>query len=240
MIVKTRGIVIKTTKYSETSLVVRVFTENFGMRTYLVRGVRKKKSRTPLNLFQPLSLIDMLVYEKVGRDLQNAKEIKANYIFSSIPYEMSKSSIVIFLNELIYKAIREEETNIELFHFLYHSLIYLDEVSSEFQNFHLHFALRLTRFLGFEPSYNYLPRQETFDLQEGRYSSAKLPEGLSITPPLSELFYLLSKNSEFGSGITMKRLERQALLNKLIQYYHFHLPGFDDMKSIDILQEVLS
>jgi len=240
MILKTRGIVIKTTKYSETSLVVKVFTESFGMRTYMVRGVRKKKSRTPLNLFQPLSLIEMVVYEKAGRDLQNAKEIKANYIYSSIPYEMSKSAIVIFMNELIYKAIREEETNIELFHFLYHSLIYLDEVSNEFQNFHLHFALRLARYLGFEPSYNYFPRQETFDLQEGRYCSLKLGNEISIAPPLSEIFYLISKNTEFGSGILMKREERQSLLNKLIQYYHFHLPGFDDMKSIDILQEVLN
>jgi len=240
MIVKTRGIVVKTTKYSESSLIVKVFTEEFGMRSYLIRGVRKKKSRTPMNLFQPLSLIEMVVYEKAGRDLQSTKEIKASYIYSSIPYEIYKTSMVVFMNELVYKSIREEETNRELFSFLFHSLVYLDEAATAFQNFHLYFSIRLTQFLGFEPSYNLLPNQEIFDLQEGRYTSLKLTQEASIHPPLSEMFYLISKADDFDANLQITRQQRQMLLNKIIRYYQYHLPGFDDMKALNVLFNVHS
>lgn len=239
MIEKTKGIVVKTTKYSESSLVVKVFTEVFGMRTYMIRGVRKKNSKTPLNLFQPLSIIDMVVYEKAGRDLQNIKEIKAAYIYTCIPYEIKKSTITSYLNELIYKAIKEEETNTKLFQFIYNSLIFLDKSSANYQNFHLSFMLKLSRYLGFEPSDNFISKQEIFDLQEGRYTSLKLSPQVSIHPPLSSLFFQLSTDQSFGENILINRKERQALLEKILRYYEYHLPGFSELKSLSILKEVL-
>ena len=239
MIEKTKAIVVRTTKFSETSLVVKVFTEVFGMRTYMVRGVRKKKSRTPLNLFQALSILDMVVYEKPGRDMQNAKEIKAGYIFSTIPYDINKSSIVMFLNELLYKSVKEEEPNPQLFQFLYHSLVYLDEVKEDYQNFHLSFMLHLTRHLGFPPSDNFLPKQEIFDLQEGRYSSLNLADIASIKLPLSKQFYLLSQNQDYSKDFSISRKDRQILIEKILMYYQFHLPGFSELKSLSVLMEVM-
>jgi len=239
MIEKTKGIIVKATKFSETSLIVKVFTEAFGMRTYMVRGVRKKKSRTPINLFQPLSILDMVVYEKPGRDIQNTKEIKAGYIYSSIPYEIIKSSIVIFLNELIFKSIKEEEPNPKLFQFIYHSLIYLDEVESGYQDFHLSFMLQLTRHLGFAPSTNFLPNQEIFDLQEGRYTSLNHAEQTIINMPLSKCFFILSQNQNYSEQVSITRTERQYLIEKILVYYQLHLPGFTEMKSLDVLTEVL-
>ena len=239
MIEKTIGIVVKATKFSETSLIVKVFTEAFGMRTYMVRGVRKKKSRTPINLFQPLSILDMVVYEKPGRDIQNIKEIKAGYFYSSIPYEISKSSIVIFLNELVFKSVKEEEPNPKLFQFIYHSLVYLDEVESGYQDFHLSFMLLLTRHLGFAPSTNFLPNQEIFDLQEGRYTSLKLTEAITINMPLSKYFFILSQNINYSKQVNISRIERQVLIEKILIYYQLHLPSFSEMKSFDVLSEVL-
>ena len=239
MIEKTKGIVVKTTKYSESSLVVKVFTEVFGMRTYMIRGVRKKNSKTPLNLFQPLSIIDMVVYEKTGRDLQNTKEIKAAHIYTSIPYEIKKSTIISFLNELLYKAIKEEETNINLFQFICDSLLFLDKASTNYQNFHLSFMLKLSQYLGFKPSDNFTANQEIFDLQEGRYTSLKLSTQVSIHPPLSSLFFQLSKDQSFGENLPINRKERHDLLEKILHYYEFHLPGFSELKSLSILKEVL-
>ncbi|NOR87446.1 MAG: DNA repair protein RecO [Bacteroidales bacterium] len=239
MIEKTKGIVVKTTKYSETSLIVKIFTEAFGMRTYMIRGVRKKKSRTPLNLFQPLSILDLVVYEKTNRDLQNTKDVKSEYIYTSIPYEIKKSSIIIFLNELIFQSIKEEEANPNLFQFLYHSLIYLDEIKTDYQNFHLYFMIQLTRFLGFEPSHNFSTNQKIFDLQEGRYTSLKLTDAACITPPLSHLFHQLSTSSSFKNEIHISRSQRQLLIDKILMYYQFHLAGFTEMKSIGVLLEVM-
>lgn len=240
MLEKTKGIVVKTTKYSETSLVVKVFTELFGMRTYMVRGVRKKKSRTPMNLFQPLSILEMEVYEKANRDIQHVKEIKAAHIFSSIPYEMSKSSMVIFLNEVIYKAIGEEETNENMFQFIEQSLLYLDESETKYQNFHLWFMTHFTRFLGFEASENYSSQQTVFDMQEGRYTSINLPEIISIHPPLSQVFHHLRRDPLFGESLMINREQRKTLLEKLHQYYQFHLPNFSELKSLDILSQVMN
>lgn len=240
MFEKTKGIIIRVTKFSESSLVVKVFTEVFGMRTYMIRGVRKKKSRTPMNLFQPLSILDMEVYEKAGRDIQHVKEVKAGYIFSSIPYEMSKTSMVMFLNEILYKAIGEEETNENMFQFIYQSLQYLDEANEKYHNFHLWFLSHFTRFLGFEPSRNFGPLQPIFDMQEGRYTSLKLPEIISVRAPLSGLFHQLHLNKNFGEDIAISRIQRKQLLEKLHQYYQFHLPNFAELKSLQVLTEVMS
>lgn len=239
MLEKTRGILIKTTKYSESSLVVKIYTELLGMRTYLVRGVRKKKSKTPLSLFQMLSVLDLVVYEKQGRDIQNIKEIKPHFLYATIPYEIQKTSIAIFINELIYKSIQEEEPNTELFRFIIQSLLYLDESKQDYQNFHLLFMMGLSRYLGFEPSLNYQAQQEIFDLQEGRYTSLKIIETASIHPPLSKIFFEMSQASSFSQKLTIHRKQRQLLLEKMIQYYQFHLQGFGELKSLDILKEIM-
>ena len=238
MIEKTKGIVVKTTKYSETSLVVKIFTEAFGMRTYLVRGVRKRKSKTPLSLFQPLSILDLVVYEKPGRSMQNTKEIKFDHAYSSILYDIKKSSILVFLNELIYKSVKEEEANRQMFQYIYHSLIYLDEMDSDFQNFHLAFMLQLSRYLGFSPSDNFTPHQQSFDLQEGDYTSAKLHESLVIQQPYTQLFYDLSRHKTFGASLKITIAERQVLTRKILQYYQIHIASFSEMKSVDVLSEV--
>ncbi len=240
MIEKTKGIIVRVTKFSESSLVVKVFTEVFGMRTYMVRGVRKKKSRTPMNLFQPLSILDMVVYEKAGREIQQVKEVKSGHIYSSIPYEMAKTSMAVFLNEVLYKAIGEEETNENMFQFIYQSMQYLDEADEKYQNFHLWFLTHFTRFLGFEASGNFATRQAIFDMQEGRYTSLKLPESISIHPPLSSIFHELHLDKSFGEEMNISREQRRLLLEKLHQYYQFHLPNFSELKSLQVLTEVMS
>jgi len=193
-----------------------------------------------MNLFQPLSLLDMIVYEKAGRDIQQVKEIKAAYIFTSIPYVMNKTAITTFLNEVIYKAIGEEECNESMFQFILQSLLYLDESEEAYQNFHLWFMMHFTRFLGFEASDNYRAQQNIFDMQEGRYTSLKLPEIISIHPPLSHLFYQFGMDRSFGESIKMDRKQRKELLEKLHQYYQYHLPNFRELKSLEVLTQVMS
>ncbi len=240
MLEKTKAIVVKTTKYSETSLIVKAFTENFGMRTYMVRGVRRKKSKAPMSLFQPLSILEMVVYEKEGRDIQNIKEIKSHVLFKSIPYHIKKTSIALFLNELILKSIGEEEQNHSIFSFIYQSIVFLDEADESYENFHLWFMTHFTRFLGFKSSSNYdAQKQNIFDLQEGRFTNLVLPDSISIQPPLSNAFSRLQQDEYYGNHVSLNRKLRLQLLLKLQQYYQFHLPGFSDLKSLSILKEVM-
>ncbi|MCK5775640.1 MAG: DNA repair protein RecO C-terminal domain-containing protein, partial [Bacteroidales bacterium] len=189
-------------------------------------------------LFQPLSILDLVVYEKPGRDMQNTKEVKFDHPYSSILYDIRKSSILVFLNELIFKSVKEEEANLQMFQYIYHSLIYLDEMKSHFQNFHLVFMLQLSRYLGFSPADNFTAPHQSFDMQEGDYTSSKLHESLIIQPPYTQHFYELSRHKAFGADLKISITERQVLTQRILQYYQIHLPSFSDMKSLDVLREV--
>ena len=114
MLHTTRGIVLHTTKYSETSLVAKIYTEVFGLQSYLVKGIRKQKAKLRPALFQPMTLADLVVYHKDKGSLQNIKESRIAVPYRSIPFDIRKSSMLLFINELLYKSIREEETNRKL------------------------------------------------------------------------------------------------------------------------------
>ena len=160
MLYKTRGIVFKTTNYSESSVVVQVFTEKFGLQSYLINGIKKPKSKIKLNSLQPLHLLDMVVYHKSTGGIQRVSELRHQPVFLTIPYDIVKSSIVLFLNEVLYKSLKQHEADEVLFEFLFHAIEILDSVSVGLANFHLYFLLRLTRFLGFYPGQMIHPGNE--------------------------------------------------------------------------------
>ncbi|HEY1023883.1 MAG TPA: DNA repair protein RecO, partial [Sphingobacteriaceae bacterium] len=105
MLHKTRGIVFKTTDYSESSVVVQVFTEKFGLQSYLINGVKRPKAKIRSNILQPLHLLDMVVYHKPAGNIQRVAEVRQVPVFQTIPYDVVKSSLVLFLNEVLHKSI---------------------------------------------------------------------------------------------------------------------------------------
>ncbi|HEX3386975.1 MAG TPA: DNA repair protein RecO, partial [Mucilaginibacter sp.] len=111
MLHKTRGIVFKTTDYGESSVIVQVFTEKFGLQSYIVNGVKKPKAKITRNILQPLHLLDMVVYHKNTGQVHRISELKASPVLQSIPYDVIKSSIAIFLNEVLYKAVRQQSAD---------------------------------------------------------------------------------------------------------------------------------
>jgi DNA repair protein RecO (recombination protein O) len=182
MLYKTRGIVFKTTNYSESSVVVQVFTEKFGLQSYLINGIKKPKSKIKLNSLQPLHLLDMVVYHKTSGSIQRVSELRHQPVFLSIPYDIVKSSIVLFLNEVLYKSLKQHESDEVLFEFLFHAIEILDSVSAGLANFHLYFLLRLTRFLGFYPDMTQAKEGAYFDLMDGRYTAQQPPHALILEP----------------------------------------------------------
>ena len=128
MLHKTRGIALHTVKFSETSIIAKIYTELFGLQSYLIKGIRKQHSRIKPGLFQPLTILDLTVYHKETGSLQSLKEVHNLYPYQSLPFDIMKSSIALFMNELIYKSIREEEPNQELFDFLFDACIDLDSL----------------------------------------------------------------------------------------------------------------
>ncbi len=150
MVHKTSGIVFKFFKYRETSVIAKVFTARFGLQTYIINSVRSgKKGKGKMALLQPLTLLDLVVYHKEGAEIQRLSEMRCSQPYKSIPYEVQKSAIALFIAEVLYKCIREEGESERLYLFLEQSMLVLDELDEGYQNFHLQFLLKLSRFLGY-------------------------------------------------------------------------------------------
>jgi len=173
MIAKTQGIVFHQIKYSESSLIVKIYTREFGIQSYLLKGLRSKKSKISPALLQHLSLLDIVASHKEKSNLHYIREIHSAHQYASIPYDMTKSSITLFVNELLMKAIREEEPNTALFDFVFQSMQWLDLASENYVNFHLIFSMQLCRYLGFYPRGVYAPSTPYFDLEEGCFENRR-------------------------------------------------------------------
>jgi DNA repair protein RecO (recombination protein O) len=239
MLHKTRGIVFKTTDYGETSVIVQVFTEKFGLQSYIINAVKKPRAKISRNMLQPLHLLDMVVYHKNTGQVQRIAELKNSPVLQTIPYDVIKSSLVLFLNEVLYKAVRQQSADEHMFDFIFNSIEWLDNQTEGVANFHLLFLTRLTRFLGFSP--NQVANADYFDMKNGVFSKYK-PEGFSyLSPPHTQNFYnLLQCSFENINQLKFSNDERRYLVQKLLEYYALHIEGFGNIRSHEVLEEVLS
>lgn len=248
MLHKTRGIALQTIKFSETSIIAKIYTELFGLQSYLIKGIRKQHSKIRPGLFQPLTLLDLTVYHKEKGNLQSLKEVNNLYPYQNLPFEIVKSSIALFINELICKSVREEETNQSLFDFLYDTCVELDSARSDIVFFPLLFSLGLTRYLGFYPQVDDSIGKEIFNLRDGIFQE-KLPDHkYVIHPPLSILFKELIKSYEESPGYELTDENsrhdilkaRNELLAKILLFYKLHLPDFKEIRSHQVLHTILA
>ncbi|WP_442590061.1 DNA repair protein RecO [Pedobacter sp. AW31-3R] len=241
MLHKTRGIVLKTTLYSESSVVVQIFTEKFGIQSYMINGVKKPKAKIKMNMLQALHLVDMVVYHKTNTSIQRISELRPSPVFRSIPYDILKSTIVLFLNEVLYKSIRQQHTDENIFDYIFNAISWFDETGEVNPSFHLAFLLKLSRFLGFAPSTQTKSDQSYFDLQEGEFKSLPPVHPYFIQKNEAALFIsLFITPFEKLNEIKMDNTTRRLILDKILIYYTLHTASFGEIKSHQVLEEVLS
>jgi DNA repair protein RecO (recombination protein O) len=240
MLHKTRGIVFKVTDYGESSVIAQVYTEKFGLQSYIVNGAKKPKAKIHRNMLQPLHLLDMVVYHKNNGSVQRIAELKNVPLLQSIPYDVIKSSIVMFLNEVLYKSIKQQQGDEQLFSFIFHAVELLDHQIASPANFHLIFLLRLSRYLGFYPD-NYKPEgADFFDMKNGVFAKYKPESWQYLSPPHTQNFYMLMQQGFEGmENINLKNDERRYLLSKLLEFYALHVEGFGNIRSHEVLEDVL-
>lgn len=228
-------------KYSETSLIVDVYTELKGLRTYIISGVRKKQSKVAAGLLQVMSLVDLVVYFREGKSMNRIKEIKAAHIYNKLPFEINRSAIGMFIIELTRKTIRESEENEDLFNFLFDTLILLDQTEQKTSNLHLAFMIGLSAYLGFQPTLNDFGENTFLDLQEGIFTDDEPFHQYFLPPDSNEKFKELLSNSIAGSyKVQLTRAERKKLLDHLITFYKLHVESFDELNTHLILEKVLN
>jgi DNA repair protein RecO (recombination protein O) len=241
MLLTTRGIVFNQVKYGETSIIAKIYTEQSGLQSFLIRGARSKHARIRAAHLQHLALLELEVNQRSNKDIQYLKSLKIAHPFREIPFNVKKSAIAMFLNEVLYKVIREEETNPELFRFLFNAIQFLDLKTGTLGLFHHLFLVRLSRYLGFYPRDNYTGRLTNFNLQEGEFTDTTGPENLIAPANLGgHLHDLMQVSFEELNGLSIGPAERQGLLEMLLNYYRLHVPGFSTVKSHMVLAEVFS
>ncbi|MEA3445752.1 MAG: DNA repair protein RecO [Bacteroidota bacterium] len=235
---KTTGIVLHHIKYGDTSIITTIYTEKFGRQAYIIKGARSRKARLKANLFQPLFLLDMEVYYKANRELNTIKEAKNSRPFLDIPFNFTKTPVCLFLAEILYKTLKEEEQNQKLFDFITSSIFYFDEQKNFPANFHLTFLLHLSRFLGFYPNDNYSESNSYFDLKEGYFADLK-PVHNHYLPKIASYDFHVLLNTDFSDNVKFSTVEmRQYLLDKILEFYTYHQERMGDIKSLEILREI--
>jgi DNA repair protein RecO (recombination protein O) len=241
VLIKTRGIVFRSIKYSESSVIVDIFTEERGMRSYLVPGVRRKNARISPGLLQVMSLVDMVAYEKHEKGLNRIREIKSAVVYQSLPFEVHKSAVGLFMAEVARKSIREPEENPRLFEFLFRTFQFLDQTALPISNLHLHFLLELSFHLGFVPGGAWSEETPYFDLQEGLFASSKAASHQYLDTVTSQVLYqLLRCDYAQCHEVRIGRQMRQDLLDKLLAFYRYHIDNFPEINAHSILKTVLS
>lgn len=241
MLHATKGIVLRTVKYGETSIIVTMYTEIFGLQSYLINGVRtEKKASTKANLYQPTTLLDLIVYHHPHKNLQRIKEAKLFYNRNFQGSEVIKYSIAIYMVELIQKAITESESNSELYHFFEeHFLQVLQEKEQNLSNYPIVFTLHFAEQLGFGVHNNYSELRPCFNLQNGNFVQEN--EMLSSQILDKENSFLISEILQQKQQIaSLSGLKRLEILNICIQYLKHHIPHLGELKSVQVLHELLS
>lgn len=236
MIRKTRGIVLHTTRYGESSLVVHCYTAMSGRQTFMVKGVRKSKKQNRSNLFQPLFILDFEVYHKDGRNIQMVKEVNRAIPLNSIPFDITKSTQAIFMAEVLYRVLKEEESNPVLASFLISTIQYLDTLEEASPDFHILFLFQLSRHLGFYPQNNFRGETVFFNLVSGQFKTHLGDPEIFLDQSGSVLWNrymqadLQSVKEEGFNG-----LQRKQILDDLVRFYKLHVAGMGEIRSLEVL-----
>lgn len=251
MTLTTQGLVLHTTQYGETSIIAKVFTRELGLCSYIVKGVRSASGRNKQNLLQPLTHLEMTVYNNPKKQLQYIKEMRTATHYNNIHNDSIKMALLFFMDEVLYKSLKDEEQNTSLFDYVVDTLQTLDrneKTNNEIATMPIDFMLHTARHLGIEPMDNYSLREPLFNLKEGRFQSVPSTYAAALNPNyayfLDELassnFHSCLHSSLHNSQMPqMTHNQRSTTLSNLLEYYHIHLSDFRNFSSHEVLHAVL-
>lgn len=239
MIQKVRGIVLHHLNYGDTSIIVHLYTDLYGRISVMVKGARGQKKNRKISLYHPLALLEIELNYKENRDLHQIREAKPILPLQGIMSDPVKNAISLFLAEIFYRAIRENEANHGLFEYLTNTIQLFDLIEEGVGIFHLYVLVQLTRYLGFRPQPPLDENKYWFELETGLFSASRPIRENKLNPVLtSYLIRLLkSKADEIGS-IKIPRKEKNELIEQILYYYRLQMDGMGEIKSFAILKAV--
>ncbi|MEO0065245.1 MAG: repair protein RecO [Bacteroidota bacterium] len=241
----TRGVVLRTIKYGDSSIITSIYTELFGIQQYLVKGVRQssKTSAGKASYFNPAAILELQVYHNELKQLQFIKEFRWAYLYESVLFNVVKNTVAIYVMELLQHSLKQPEANPELYYLIEDTLKQLDRGTPTLTgNLPLYFTLHLAAELGFQLQGNYSSETPVLDLQEGVFVSHTPLHPYFLSGQLAEITSTIAGLNFYNEleTISLNKNIRRQLLEAYQQYLALHIAGFGQMKSFAILQEVLA
>jgi DNA repair protein RecO (recombination protein O) len=240
MILSTKGVVLHSIDYSETSIIAKVYTEQLGLQSYIAKGVRKKGARMKRNLFAPLSIIQLIANHKEGDGLRVMREASCEHQLNNIATDMAKTAVSIYISELLTRAIPSQMSDPNLFHFIEDAILELNACTGSVSGFPLGFTVGLTQFMGLDPHNNFDAGNSYFDMIGGNFSPHPPDHAYYFSSPLSNNFSEILKVVNAGViSIKADYRTRIELLTRMLEYFRIHIPTFGEIKSVQVLSDVL-
>ena len=233
-----RGVVLGTLKYGEKGLIVQMLTSSHGRQSYMVQGVGSRGRGSKLALFQPMFALEFEGLTSTKMDMHRFGEVHAGLVLQSIPFDVKKSTIALFMAEVLHRLVKESEANEMLFDFVWGSVEALDAATEGVANFHLWFLSHLCRFLGFSPGNEYMP-EAWFNIAEGHFTRECPPREYRISQENALILRdMLECDVRYLAEVGLNRHQRVDFLSALMAYYSYHLDTINSVQSIRILQEL--
>lgn len=235
MLQSIEGIIIRTTKYGETSLILDIFTQEEGIKSFIIGGVRTKSKKNKVSLVKVLNIVKVEAYLKDSDKLSRIKEISYAYIYQSIPFNVAKASIATLLIEVCKKAVKASDDYAAVYNYIVKGLIHLDNIQEGIAHFHIRFLIGLTDHLGFSMNNNFQKEQPYFNLQDGSFHESRIDHRYYADAEASEYLsnYLRKHNFE-----TTPRQYRRVILLHIIDYYRYHIEDFGTLNSLPVLMSL--
>lgn len=238
MQLKDKAIVLHSIKFADKKHIIKLFTREHGLLTCMARLSNSPSSKLKPSSLMVMNLIDAEISKKENKDIQLLLEANCYFIYTNIHTDFKKLSIAQFINEILNKTLKDQTSQPELFDFINESLIYLNDSETNTSNFHLYFLMKLLEFFGIEPINNFNSINAFFDCREGKFSPIELGYPLGLNELNSELFSKSLSSNLLSEKIT--NTQRANILDSILAYYKMHLPGFNDVRSLDVLKEIVT
>lgn len=243
MIVKTEGIVLRTIKHSDSGIIAHILTRDRGRLSFMVRGVHSKKGKTPAVFFQPLQLLELEIWVKEGRDLNSIREVSSAHSFTSLPWDPYKSSIALFISEVLSRSVQEEEPDPALYNFIRTTITDLDNTTGNISNFHIAFLITLSVYLGIAPSAASVTEDSPayFDMNSGSFCQSPPMHGFYLQHRhalILQRFMFTTPSS--SAEIKLNGRERSEFLSSVLTFFSIHLPGMKNIRSLEVMSQLFS
>ncbi len=238
MRVSDKAIVLQAIKHGDKKFILKLYTRQHGTISVATHVGKTSSSKIKSSGILPLSLVDVELIMKENKEIQQLTEVSCYYVSTGVSDSLAKLGIAQFLNEILIKTLKEQGANAHLFEFVETCIKFLNDTEKDFINLHLYFLTEFTKYLGFEPQNNFGPAQPYFDCREGRFTPVSLTMPLGLNEADSLLFSEFLKINSLRTSIS--NTQRQILLEILLAYYKLHIPAFGEVRSLEVLREVMA